>query len=99
MSYCGACSKCVREKELVEQPSTVNLVPHSGQPAGKKKKKDELEELEELLTEMRSIRNDARRLTRSGNPAVSAQALSQMAQAEDNIRWLHARMVEEARDA
>ena len=98
MSYCGACSKCVREKELVEQPSTVNLVPHSGQPAGKKKKKDELEELEELLTEMRSIRNDARRLTRSGHPGVAEQALKKMAQAEDNIRWLHARM-KEAKDA
>ena len=98
MSYCGACSKCVREKELVEQPSTVNLVPHGGQPAGKKKK-DELEELEELLTEMRSIRNDARRLTRSGHPGVAVQALKKMAQAEDNIRWIHARLVEEARDA
>lgn len=99
MSYCGACSKCVREKELVEQPSTVNLVPHSGQPAGKKKKKkDELEELEELLTEMRSIRNEARRLTRSGNPAVSAQALKHMSQAEDNIRWLH-QQLREAKDA
>ena len=96
MSVCdpsdpNACEKCCIP------PETVNLIPHSGRPAGKPKK-DELEELEELLTEMRSLRNEARRLTRSGHPGVQAQALKHMSQAEDNIRWIHARMVE-AKDA
>ena len=66
----------------------IHLTPHSGRPGGAGKEKTELELLEALLTQMKSIRIEARRLTRSGHPGVQAQGLKALAQAEDNIRWL-----------
>lgn len=95
MSVCDPKNPC--EKCQGEGHRFVRLAPRIGGGDSippQHRKKDELKELEELLAEMRTIRNDARRLTRSGNPAVSGQALKYMAQAEDNIRWIHHQMRE-----
>jgi hypothetical protein len=53
-------------------------------------------ELERMLEELKTIRIDARRLTKSGHPGVRAEALRHLANAEDDIRWLKSQLAKEA---
>ena len=84
MSYCGACSKCVREKELVEQPSPQDKLDIKG--------------LKRLERELKQVQRDARELTRSGHPGVRAEALSALQKAEDDLRWIRVRLAGEVCD-
>jgi hypothetical protein len=89
----------VREKELVDQGDVVNLVPRDGRPAGKKPKdRDEIEKYERMIEELKEIRLEARRLTKSGHPGVRAEALRHLANAEDDLRWLKAQLSKERGD-
>lgn len=57
--------------------------------------KSEIERLERMLEELKVIRIDARKLTKSGHPGVRAEALRHLANAEDDIRWLKRQLSKE----
>lgn len=87
MSVCDpkspdACEKCRPGAQVLDLPRL---------PRGE----DQIKELEKLLAEMKAIRLEARRLTRSGHPGVRAEGLAALAKAEDNIRWIHHELAEE----
>jgi hypothetical protein len=72
----------------------VNLIPHSGRPAGKPER-GEIQKYEQMIEELKKIRQEARDLTRSGHPGVRAEALRHLSNAEDDLRWLKARISKE----
>lgn len=56
---------------------------------------EEIENLEQLLAELRAIRLEARRLARSGNPAVAAEGKRALAQCREQILWIHSQLEDE----
>ena len=56
---------------------------------------EQVAQLEEMLGELKGLRQGARELKRSGNPAVKAEGVKALAHIEDQIQWVTAQLSKE----